>query len=71
LIGESLTDAVANHNSTYHRSIKATPHQIFEGEKENPIERKVVESVLKKGIRVRIKHKKTAFEKGDVRTFSK
>lgn len=38
-------DAVANYNSTWHRSFKATPEQIFEGKKENPIERKVVKSV--------------------------
>jgi hypothetical protein len=68
---KALPDAVANYNSTWHRSFKATPEQIFEGKKENPIERKVVKSVLKKGMRVRIKHKKTSFEKGDVRTFSK
>ena len=43
----------------------------MEGKKENPIERKVVESVLKKGMRVRIKTKKDIYSKGDIATFSK
>ena len=67
---KSLPDVVENYNNTYHRSIKATPNEIWEGKKENPIERKVVETVLKKGMKVRIKHMRTEFEKGDVRTFS-
>ena len=48
----------------------ATPNEIWEGKKDNPIERKVVETILKKGMKVRIKHMRTEFEKGDVRTFS-
>ena len=65
---KSLHDVVENDNNTYHRSIKATPNEIWEGKKENPIERKVVESILKKGMHVRIKTKKTLFSKGDVQT---
>jgi len=66
-----LPDVIENYNNTYHRSIKATPNEIWEGKKENPIERKVVESVLKKGMHVRIKTKKSVFDKGDVQTFSR
>ena len=45
--------------------------ELIEGKKENPIERKVVESVLKKGMRVRVKTKKDIYSKGDIQTFSK
>ena len=68
---KSLPDAIDNYNDTWHRSIKATPLELMEGKKENPIERKVVESVLKKNDRVRIKTKKDIYSKGDVATFSK
>ena len=67
---KTLPDAIENYNSTWHRSIKATPLEVLEGKKENPIERKVVESVLKKGDRVRVKTKKSIFEKGDIQQFS-
>ena len=68
---KSLPDAIENYNDTWHRSIKATPLELMEGKKENPIERKIVESVLKKNDRVRIKTKKDIYSKGDVATFSK
>ena len=68
---KALPDVVANYNSTWHRSIKAKPIDVLQGKKENPIERKVVETVLKKGMRVRIKTKKSLCSKGDVATFSR
>jgi hypothetical protein len=68
---KALPDVVGNYNSEWHRSIKAKPIDIWEGKKENSIERKVVESVLKKGMHVRIKTKKTVFDKGDVQTLSR
>jgi hypothetical protein len=68
---KALPDAVENYNSTYHRTIKAKPIDVLEGKKENPVERKVVETVLAKGDKVRIKHKRGVFEKGDVETFSR
>ena len=68
---KSLPDAIENYNDTWHRSIKASPIELMEGKKENPIERKVVESVLKKNDRVRIKTKKDIYSKGDVATYSK
>ena len=68
---KSLPDAIENYNDTWHRSIKASPIELMEGKKENPIERKVVESVLKKNDRVRIKTKKDIYSKGDIATFSK
>ena len=68
---KELPQVVDNYNTTWHRSIKATPLQVLEGKKENPIERKVVESILKKGMKVRIKTKKNLFQKGDVQTFSR
>ena len=54
--------------ASFHQS---NTSQILEGKKENPIERKVVESIPKKGMRVRIKTKKNLFQKGDVQTFSR
>jgi len=55
---KALPDVVDNYNKTFHRTIKATPNEVWEGEKKNPIERKVVETVLKKGMHVRIKRRK-------------
>ena len=52
-------------------SIKVKPIDIWEGKKENPIERKIFEYVLKKGDKVRVKTKKTVFDKGDMQTFSR
>ena len=46
---KALPDVIENYNNTWHRSIKATPNEIWEGKKENPIQWKVVHSVLKKG----------------------
>ena len=68
---KALPDVIENYNSTWHRSIKAKPIEVLEGGKENPIERKVVESVLEKGDKVRIKTKKSIFDKGDVLKFSR
>ena len=66
-----LPNAIKDYNSTFHKTLKATPEEVFEGEKDNPVEKKVVESVLKKGMRVRIKIKKSIFDKGVVSKFSK
>ena len=68
---KALPDAIENYNTTFHRSIKASPIELIEGKKDSPIERKVVESVLKKGMRVRVKTKKDIYSKGDIQTFSK
>ena len=68
---KALLDVVDNYNDTYHKTLKAKPIEVLEGKKDNPVERKVVESILKKGMRVRIKTKKTLFDKGDVATFSR
>ena len=37
---KALPEAIENYNTTYHTSIKATPTEIIEGKKENPIEEK-------------------------------
>jgi hypothetical protein len=68
---KALPEAVENYNNTYHRVLKATPEQVFEEKKLNPVERKVVESNLKQGDKVRIKTEKKPFQKGDIQTFSK
>jgi hypothetical protein len=68
---KSLPKAMENYNSNIHNSLHASPIEVLTEEKDNQVERKVVESVLKKGDKVRIKHKKSIFEKGDVQQFSK
>ena len=67
-----LPDVVDNYNDTYHKRLKAKkPIEGLAGKQDNPVERKVVQSNLNKGMRVRIKTKKTLFSKGDVQTFSR
>ena len=69
---KALPDVVDNYNSTYHRSIKATPIQVLEGKKENPIERKVVESIHEKRNESKNKNEEdTYFRKEMFRTFLK
>ena len=64
---KALPDAIENYNG-HGVEVSATPLELLEGKKENPIERKVVESVLKKGMRVRVKTKKAIYSKGDIQT---
>jgi hypothetical protein len=68
---KALPDIVDNYNDTYHRVLKAKPIEVLERKKDNPGERKVVESVLKKGMRVRAKTNKTLLSKGDVQPLSR
>ena len=63
-------EVVEIYNNTYHRSTKTKPIVVHEGKKDNPIERKVNESVMKKGMIVRFKTK-IIFDKGDVATLSR
>ena len=65
---KALPDAIENYNTTFHRSIKASPLELIEGKKDSPIERKVAESIVKKGMRVRVKTKKDIYSKGDIQT---
>ena len=67
---KSLPDVVENDNNTFQRSIKATPNEVWNGKKENPIERKIRRACPEKGNKVRIKTKKSVFDKGDVARFS-
>ena len=68
---KALPDAMENYNSTYHRILKADPLEVLEGKKDNPVERKVVETVLKKNDRVRVRRQKTIYDKGYVAVWSK
>lgn len=65
-----LPDIVYNYNHTYHRTIKATPASIFEGEENNNQPISIVKHKLKVGDKVRIIIHKDAFTKGDVYTYS-
>ena len=68
---KALPDAMENYNSTYHRILTADPLEVLEGKKDNHVERKVVETVLKKNDRVRVRRQKTIYDKGDVAIWSK
>ena len=45
---KALLDVVDNYNDTYHKTLKAKPIEVLEGKKDNPVEGKVVENILKK-----------------------
>ena len=66
-----LPDILENYNSTENRTLKASPIQVITGEKENPVERKQIETEFEVGDKVRIKNKKERLGKGDVETFSR
>ena len=51
--------------------MKASPIQVITGEKENPVERKQIETEFEVGDKVRIKNKKERLGKGDVEMFSR
>ena len=66
-----LPTLVQNYNNTYHSTIKATPLDVFEGNDTN--KQKVIEvpNLFKAGDKVRIVRHKSAFDKGDIQTYSK
>ena len=66
-----LPDVLENYNTTLHRTLKATPLEVIQGKKSNPVQRKIVDSTLKKGDKVRIKTQKTVYSKGDIETLSR
>lgn len=68
---KELPDIVSNYNQTYHNTLKATPKQVLEGMKKNPVKKKVVESNLDVGDRVRVRQEKSIFAKGDLSTWRK
>ena len=40
---KELPNVIKNYNTTYHRTLKVTPQEVFEGKKDNTVEKKVVE----------------------------
>lgn len=66
-----LPELVANYNSTYHKTIHATPDQVWSGAAKNTQVRRFVSPDFKVGDQVRIKRTKRVFDKGDVVTYSK
>jgi len=66
-----LDDIVYNYNHTYHSTIKAIPADVFDGKDINHQKfQKKIENKFHIGDKVRIKHKKTVFTKGDATTYS-
>ena len=66
-----LPDVVENYNNTFHRTIKATPSDVFHGKEQNHQDLVILEPKLKVGDRVRVMLQKKAFMKGDRQRFSK
>lgn len=66
-----LNDVVYNYNHSYHRTIKATPYDVWKGIDTNKQSIKVVDYDFKVGDRVRIKLAKKIFDKGDLIKYSK
>ena len=46
---KELPNVVDNYNNTWHRTLNATPKQVIEGKKENPVKPKFVESQIESG----------------------
>lgn len=65
-----LNDIVDNYNNTYHRSIKATPIDVFEGKEKNKQQPIYIVSNFEKGDIVRIRQIKNILGKGDFLKFS-
>jgi hypothetical protein len=66
-----LPELVGNYNNSFHRTIQAKPIDLWEGRAESKQKIIVVDSKLKEGDIMRIKHKKKVLEKGDYITHSK
>jgi hypothetical protein len=65
-----LDDAIANYNTSHHKTVKHTPLEIWTGQEYN--EQKIIElePTFKVGDRVRIQIKKKIFDKGDAIKYS-
>ena len=66
-----LPDIVYNYNHTEHRTMKATPADVWENKDVSSQVIIKVKKKLKVGDQVRIKNKKKVFDKGDIITHSK
>jgi hypothetical protein len=65
-----LPDIVSNYNDTEHRTIKATPKDIWEGKDTNKQKIKFVPNELNVGDKIRIRQVKKVFTKGDAIKYS-
>ena len=62
---------IDNYNNTYHRTIKSIPEKVFHGESFNYQNYQTINNQFKIGDKVRIKLKKSVFDKSDKNMFSK
>ena len=60
-----LPGVVKNYNNAFHRTIKATPSDVFHGKDQNHQDLVILEPKLKVGDRVRVMLQKNACMKGD------
>jgi hypothetical protein len=67
---EVLPDIVENYNDTYHKTMKSTPKDIWEGKDTNKQKIKFVPNELNVGDKIRIKQVKKIFDKGDAIKYS-
>ena len=65
-----LPDIIYNYNHTFHKTIQAAPVDVFEGKEGNYQPIYSVPNKFKAGDKVRIIIHKTAFTKGDLKTYS-
>ena len=65
-----LKSLIDNYNHTKHRTTKHNPYDIYHGIRTNDQEINVVGTTFKVGDKVRVKRKKTVFEKADVLKYS-
>lgn len=66
---DEFRDILENYNNSYHRTIKDTPYNIFHKGQPNKQDVIVVLNKFKVGDNVRIKIKKTIFNKGDLKIY--
>ena len=66
-----LKDIVKSYNNDYHRTIKATPHEVFNQIKPNQQEITRIHNILKVGDIVRLQRHQKTFAKGDEIKYSK
>ena len=67
----NVVDAlIYNYNNTKHRTLKATPEEVYQGDQISQQVPKVVPSTIKEYDVVRVKEKKKVFDKGDAIKYS-
>ena len=61
---EDWDELIGNYNESYHRTTKAEPGEVWDGDDKNKQDYKDIKYAFQKGDRVRVLYKKALFEKG-------